>query len=159
MRDLINKKFENISHKWIKYSLNSKESKFIIKKLSNEVKNKRLNVRAAKDLVYTFKQNKYVFIKYLNTRGKSNLICNCQIITKDNSKINISLPPTSILNSENINGTPKSLKLYKTGKIWVKPKDNFIDTIKSPPLEEEFTELGYKMYVGWQLEKRRKNLK
>ena len=51
MRDLINKKFENISHKWIKYSLNSKESKFIIKKLSNEVKNKRLNVRAAKDLV------------------------------------------------------------------------------------------------------------
>jgi len=85
--------------------------------------------------------------------GRKNFNCLCQIVDKNNNKIDISIEPSVLLDSHLLNGTPKAMKLYNTGEkskgSWRKPDDGFYDPISYPPVEEELTELGYEMYKEW----------
>lgn len=165
MRELINKKFEGISHKWITVPLDSPEFNVIKQVVIDEVKknNKQFLKYNAKTLADAFKEKGFAWIKFLRVKGRKTQKAVCQIITKDNFKIDLELSCKSILELPLLEGTPKSLKLYKSGeKIkqnnnWKKPDDGFYDSIEIP-LDEEFTETGYILYKEFHEELKAKGL-
>ena len=157
MRNLINDKFKGISHKWITFPLDSKEFKHILLEIKDNIKSKNVKLTEAQNLIKNFKDYGECWIKFKSVKGRSNVQCLCQIITENNTQLNIVLSGESVLESSILNGTPKSLRLFSSknripGK-WKKPKDDFVDPIKYPPAEEELTEYGYEIYVAWQKEK------
>jgi len=107
-------------------------------------------------LIKAFKFHEKVFIKYKKPTGRSKVLCVCEVITSNNHKLDFTLSPNEVLDGHILNGTPKSLKLYRTNEnsksIWKKPNDGFVDPITYPPVEEELTELGYELYRDWQEE-------
>lgn len=164
MRDLVTKKFVGISHKWLTVPLDSPEFNVIKNTVIEEVKKKnpKFNSNNAKDLANAFKEKGFCWIKFTRLSGRKKLISHCQIIDKNNYKIDIELSPQSILELPLLNGTPKSLKLYKSGeKIkhanWKKPDDGFYDTYEIP-LDEEFTEAGYILYKDFHDELKEKGI-
>lgn len=163
MKERIKEKFLNQRQKWIWFHIDSNEFYVIIDKITESIKNGSYNSTNAIDLIKSFKFHEKAFIKFVKTKGRKNFTCVCNIIDKENNKVEIVLSPESILNANNLSGTPKTLKLYKTndkkqkGK-WKKPDDGFNDPIDYPPVEEELTELGYAMYKDWQEEIQRSGL-
>ena len=158
MRDIINNKFSGISHKWIKIPIKSKETSIINQKIVESINNNLISKEEAVNLFKMFKDKGFIWIKYNNSSGRKNLVCNCQIITKSNKKIKVQLTPKSILNSELLGNTPKSLKLYnlKKEEIIVDPKDGFDDGLY-PPAWMEFTPWAYEEYKQEYFEKLNKN--
>ena len=165
MRDQINKKFEGVSHKWLTIPLDSKEFELVKNSVLVEVEKENDFTKAeAKKLANIFKEKGFAWIKFLKVSGrKNNLKSVCQIITEKNYKIDLNLPCQSVLELGVLDGTPKSLKLYKSGEKvkqghnWKKPDDGFYDDIEIP-FEEEFTEAGYILYRDFHLELREKGL-
>jgi len=159
LRDQINNRFKGIRQKWLYIPLDCKEFSGILDVITFEIRENNISATEAIDLIKKFKQNKKGWIKFISVRGRKNLSCECEVITKSNKKIKTALNCDFVLNAEIMLGTPKSLKLYKDKfnrssrlKDWKKPDDGFIDPIAYPPVEEELTELGYQMYKDWQLE-------
>ena len=159
MRVHINKKFEGIRQKWVYIPLESKEFSKVLDDITLSIRNGNVSSFEAIDLIKRFKDNKKGWIKFISVKGRKNLYCLCEVITKSNKKIKTELNCEFILNSMILNGTPKSLKLYKDkysrvsrSKEWKKPNDGFVDPIDWPPVEEELTELGYELYRDWHLE-------
>ena len=159
MRDQINNKFKNIRQKWIYIPLGTKEFSVILDDMTSAIRIGTITASEGIELIKRFKANKQGWIKFLSVKGRKNLFCSCEVITANNKKIKTELNCEFILNSELMDGTPKSLKLYKDktnrtarAKEWKKPDDGFIDPISWPPVEEELTELGYELYKDWQLE-------
>lgn len=160
MREALNNKFNGISHKWLRFELEDevfKKIKMCLKDALNENKIKDTEIRK---LLKHFKRNDFCWIKYLSCRGTSAISCNCQIIDEKNNKIDFNLSASDVLYAEMLNGTPKSLKLFKVSKKdlgadidWDKPDDGIEDGIY-PPVEEEMTQLGYELYKMTILEKR-----
>ena len=153
MKDQIKNKFSGIKHKWIYYHIDSEMFQFVINHITNEIHKNEIKVKSAINLVKCFKKQERVFLKFIKTIGRKNFSCECQLIDNDNNKINILLNPQDLLDSHILEGTPKFLKLYKTNEKskgnWKKPNDGFIDPIEYPSVEEELTELGYRMYKDW----------
>ena len=156
LKEEIKKRFEGKRHKWIWFNIDTNEFYKILDVITENIKSKNYKSKNAIELINCFKFQEKAFIKFIKTIGRKNFNCVCQIIDKDNNKIEFELTPKELLNSNNLSDTPKSLKLYKTnvkerGK-WKKPDDGFIDPVDYPPVEEELTELGYNMYKDWQEE-------
>lgn len=151
MKDLINKKFENISHKWISINIDSDDFKIIKEKIIDHVNKNYESKQNIKDLINQFKFHNFAWIKYLRTQGKANNeICKCLLISENEDKIEIDLNPKLVLNSPLLNGTPKSLKLFykketKRKNNWKKPNDGFNDNFEIK-IDEELTEAGYICY-------------
>lgn len=164
MRELIDKKFEGISHKWLSIPLDSPEFDTIKHAIIDETNNSEVfSKHNAKLLTDVFKEKGFAWIKFLRVKGRKTQKAICQIITKDNFKIQIDLSCKSILELPLLEGTPKSLKLYKPGEKvkqnhnWKKPNDGFYDTFEIP-LDEEFTETGYILYKEFHEELKSKGL-
>jgi hypothetical protein len=165
MKEVINKKFENISHKWLTVPLDSLEFENIKQAVIEEVKKSGdFKKHQAKKLADAFKEKGFAWIKFIKVTGrKNNINTVCQIIDEQNYKIDLNLPCQSILDLGLLDGTPKSLKLYKSGEKvnsnakWKKPSDGFTDN-NEIPLEEEFTEAGYILYKDFHLELKSKNI-
>lgn len=156
-RVAINKKFEGVSHKWVKIPLSSPVVSSINKSIVTSINNSDVNKEDVLNLFKAFKSKGYIWAKYKNTVGRSNLTCNCILQTIDNKKISFTLNPAELISFQNMQGTPKSLKLYNTKKkeIIVDPKDGFDDGIY-PPAWMEFTPEAYEEYkIEW-YEKQRK---
>ena len=153
MKESIKKKFEGIKHKWIYYDIDSDIFREIIKQLTLSIKQNNITNKEAMLLVKTYKFHEKAFVKYIKNIGRKNFNCVCQIIDANNNKVEIVLKPEDIINASLLNGTPKSLKLYKAEEsskgYWKKPNDGFEDPVQYPPVEEELTELGYKLYKSW----------
>ena len=153
MKEKIKEKFFGVKHKWIYYHIDSQNFQVILNKISTADHNKEIKSKSAINLIKCFKHQEKVFLKFVKTVGRKNFSCECQIIDKENNKLTISLDPIMLLDSYNLEGTPKSLKLYKTNEKsknnWKKPDDGFNDPISYPSVEEELTELGYRMYKDW----------
>jgi hypothetical protein len=153
MKDQIKQKFNNVKHKWIYYHIDTETFQLILNDISSKVHNREISSKVAINLVKSFKKQEKVFLKFIKTVGRKNFFCLCQLISKDNIKIDINLSPKELLDSNLLLGTPKSLKLYNLGEkskgVWKKPDDGFVDPISYPPVEEELTELGYEMYKDW----------
>ena len=153
MREQLNNKFLGIKHKWITIPVKSSEFGIVLDRITKGISDKEISKDNAVNLVKSFKDNNFVFIKYKNAIGRSNIQASCEIIDKDNNKLKIILSPNTIISADILEGTPKGLKLYK--KIskkkgdWKKPDDGFVDPVQYPPVEEELTELGYEMYKDW----------
>lgn len=153
MREELNNKFAGIKHKWFSFSLKSNEFSIVLDRITEGIKQQEISKDNAINLVKTFKENNFVFVKYKNAVGRSKVQASCEIIDKDNNKLKIILNPNIVINANVLKGTPKGLKLYK--KIskkkgaWKKPEDGFVDPVQYPPVEEELTELGYEMYKDW----------
>ena len=156
MKELINKKFFGIKHKWLYFHIDTNTFQDIIFHIDSAIKSGEFKSKNAISLVKSFKTQEKAWIKFIKTKGRKNITCICQVIDIKNSKLEIELDPKIILEANLLNGTPKSLKLYnkekKTKGKWIKPDDGFIDPIEYPPVEEELTELGYEMYKDWELE-------
>ena len=155
MKDQIKLKFSGVKHKWIYYHTDSKTFNLIVNKISDKVHTNEIDSKSAINLVKCFKKQEKVFLKFIKTIGRKNFSCLCYLIDKDNNKIHINLDPKTLLDSNILNGTPKSLRLYKVEKDkhkWKKPSDGFDDPVSYPPVEEELTELGYNMYKDWSQE-------
>ena len=159
MRDQINDKFKNIRQKWIYIPLNTKEFSKVLDDITTAIRIGNITSFEAIDLIKRFKSNKKGWLKFISVKGRKNLYCSCEVITVSNKKIKTAVNCDFILNAELLDGTPKSLKLYKdrmnrTSRVkdWKKPNDGFVDPITWPPVEEELTELGYELYKDWQLE-------
>lgn len=156
MKEIIQQKFEGIKHKWIFFDIDSNIFRDIIAQLTLSIKSNKISNKDAMSLIKTYKFHEKVFVKYIKNVGRKNFNCVCNIIDKNNNKIEIVLKPADVISSQLLNGTPKSLKLYiheeKAKGYWKKPNDNFIDPVSYPPVEEELTELGYKLYKSWQEE-------
>ena len=159
MRDQINNKFKNIRQKWFYISLHCNEFSSVLDDITASIREGRLTSFEAIELIKRFKENKKGWIKLIAVRGRKNLFCQCEVITVTNKKIKTELSCELVLSAEILQGTPKSLKLYKDKtkrvsrlKSWKKPDDGFIDPIQWPPVEEELTELGYELYKEWQQE-------
>ena len=155
MRDKIKLKFLGIKQKWVYLPLKSKVFSEVLDDITSAIRNGVTSADDAIDLIKSFKRNKRGWLKLVSVKGRKNLFCLCEVITRKNVKIKTKVSCEFILSSEIINGTPKSLKLFKSshksskGK-WKKPDDGFVDSSKSDiPLEEEFTELGYQLYKEW----------
>ena len=162
MRESILRKFKDVSHKW--FYLNIKDTAFnvILNDISGAIQAGDITANDAIKLVRSFKEKEKAFIKLKHVKGRNDIVCLCELITKDNKKIKTTVSGDTILNRcDLIQGTPKKLKLYKSNdssfKNWQKPDDNFSDEF-STPLDEEFTEDGYYLYKEFQLELRRLNL-
>ena len=153
MKNEIKQKFIGVKHKWIYFHIDSNTFQNILDKISAKVHAKEVKSKVAINLVKCFKKQEKVFLKFIKTVGRKNFTCECHLIDNENNKIIINLSPTTLLDSSILSGTPKSLKLYKTGEkskgAWKKPDDGFYDPISYPPVEEELTELGYNMYKEW----------
>lgn len=153
MKEQIKEKFIGVKHKWIYYHIDTNTFQDVLSKISTKVHNKEISSKVAINLVKCFKKQEKVFLKFIKTVGRKNFSCLCQLVDKDNNKIDISLLPEVLLDAKILSGTPKSLKLYKSGEkskgVWKKPDDGFDDPISYPPVEEELTELGYAMYKEW----------
>lgn len=156
MREQLNKKFEGIKHKWISFPVKSNEFHLVLDRITVGIKENEITKDNAVHLVKSFKENDIVFLKYKNPIGRSNVLASCEIIDKDNTKLQIKLKPATVITASILEGTPKSLKLYKRHSKkngdWKKPNDGFVDPVQYPPVEEELTELGYKMYKDWHSE-------
>lgn len=158
MRDQINERFKNIRNKWIYVPLNKKEFKHIIQDITENIHSGNINVNEAISLVKIFKEKKKAWIKFKSVKGRSKQYCDCEIITKSNIKLKTKTSCEFMISAEILSDTPKSLKLYKSSfkrkkmsPSW-KKTDNFSDGIDIP-LEEEFTEEGYRLYKSYYLEK------
>ena len=158
MRDQINKKFEGIRNKWIYVPLSKKEFNSIIQTITENIHSGFINVNEAISLVKIFKEKRKAWVKFKSVKGRSNQYCECEIITQSNIKLKTNLSCEFILSAEVLSDTPKTLKLYKSSfkrkkmsPAW-KKVDNFSDGI-NVPLEEEFTEEGYRLYKSYYLEK------
>jgi len=153
MKNEIKQKFLGVKHKWIYFHIDSQVFQTILDIITEKVNSKEVKSKVAISLVKCFKKQEKVFLKFVKTVGRKNFTCECNLIDKDNNKIIISLKPETLLDATILSGTPKSLKLYKTGEkskgVWKKPNDGFYDPISYPPVEEELTELGYAMYKEW----------
>ena len=153
MREQLSNKFSGIKHKWFTFPFKSNEFSIILDRLTLGIQNKEISKDNAVHLVKSFKENNFVFVKYKNAIGRSNIQASCEIIDKDNNKLKIVLEPGIVIDSNILEGTPKGLKLYKKSSKkkgeWKKPDDGFVDPIQYPPVEEELTELGYEMYKDW----------
>lgn len=165
MKDAITKKFEGISHKWLTVPLDSPEYDEIKHAVINELGvNEEFKKSEAKKLAGAFKEKGFAWIKFVKTTGrKKNVKAVCQIITENNVKIELLLQCQSILDLGLLEGTPKSLKLYKSGEKvnssskWKKQNDGFTDN-NEIPLDEEFTEAGYILYKDFHLELKSKGI-
>lgn len=162
MREQLNNKFSGIKHKWFAFPFKSSEFSIILDRLTIGIKDKEISKDNAMHLVESFKKNNFVFVKYKNATGRSNIQASCEIIDKDNNKLKIILSPDIVIDSKVLKGTPKGLKLYmksckKRGE-WKKPDDGFVDPIQYPAMEEELTELGYEMYKDWHNEIKRSGM-
>jgi len=155
LREQIKSKFLNIKQKWVYVSLNSKTFSDILDNITASIQKGEVTAEDAIDLVKEFKKNKKGWLKLLSVKGRKNLFCLCEVITRKNIKIKTETSCEFILNAEALNGTPKSLKLFSRKKnsnkgSWSKPDDGFVDPCNtSIPIEEELTELGYQMYKDW----------
>ena len=162
MKELINKKFFGIKHKWLSFHIDTNTFQDIVLKIDNAVKSGIFKSKDAISLIKSFKTQEKAWIKFIKTRGRKNIKCICRVIDIKNFKLELELEPETILNANLLNGTPKSLKLYNKEKKskgnWSKPDDGFIDPVEYPPVEEELTELGYQMYKDWQEEIKRSGL-
>ena len=161
MKDRIKDKFNGIKHKWVYFHIDTETFQDIVDLISTKVYSKEIKSKDAINLVKCFKKQEKVFLKFIKTVGRKNFTCLCQVIDKNNNKLDIQLRPETLLESHLLNNTPKSLKLYNLEKSkgsWKKPDDGFVDPISYPPVEEELTELGYEMYKDWQLEIKRSGL-
>lgn len=161
MRDQINYKFKDVRNKWIYVPLNSKEFKDIIQEITTSIHSGNIKVKDAISLVKIFKEKRTAWIKLKHVKGRSKQFCVCEIITRNNIKLQTNVSCEFILKAEILSDTPKSLKLYKSSfkrkkmsPSW-KKIDNFSDGIDTP-LEEEFTEEGYRLYKSYYLEKHSK---
>lgn len=157
MRNLISKKFGGIKQKYIFIPLKSKAFADILDAITIEIKNNNVTAKEAMLLIKSFKANKKAWVKFKSVKGRKNLFCECEVITKSSKKIKTALSCDIVIESELLHGTPKSLKLFKkekkyTSREWKKPDDGFVDDITYPPVEEELTELGYELYKDWQEE-------
>jgi len=157
MRDQINYKFKDVRNKWIYVPLNTKEFKDIIQEITSSIHSGNISVKEAINLVKIFKEKRTAWIKFKHVKGRSNQFCVCEIITKNNTKIKTNISCEFVLKSTILEDTPKTLKLYrssfkrkKMSPSWEKT-DSFSDGI-STPLEEEFTEEGYRLYKSYYLE-------
>tara|TARA_B100001059_G_C17806843_1_gene569717 strand:- start:947 stop:1432 length:486 start_codon:yes stop_codon:yes gene_type:complete len=158
MRDQINERFKDVRNKWVYVPLNKKEFKDIVQEITVNIHSGNLKVAEAISLIKIFKEKKTAWIKFKSVKGRTNQFCSCEIITHNNKKININVSCDFIINSEILSDTPKSLKLYKSSlkrkkmsPSW-KKTDSFSDNVDTP-LEEEFTEEGYRLYKSYYLEK------
>ena len=153
MKDEIKQKFSGVKHKWIYFHTDTREFQIILDKISLEINSKNYSSKHAIKLIKAFKFHEKAFVKFIKTSGRKNFTCVCNIIDKDNNKIEINFKPETLLNANMLSNTPKSLKLYKTNEKdkgqWKKPDDGFVDPIQYPQVEEELTELGYAMYKDW----------
>ena len=153
MREQLSNKFLGVKHKWFAFPFESKEFTIVLDRITLGIQNKEIDKDNAMNLVKSFKENNFVFVKYKNAIGRSKVQASCEIIDKDNNKLKIILKPEIVINSNVLGGTTKGLKLYKKKPkkkgVWKKPNDGFIDPIQYPPAEEELTELGYEMYKDW----------
>lgn len=148
MKDKINNKFSGIRNKWIKIPLDSKEVVDINSSIVSSINNKVITKHEALNLFKCFKSRGFIWAKYNKTAGRKNLNCKCQIVTFDNKKIDFILKPEFLINTELLEGTPKSLKLYNFSnkkEIIVDPKDGFDDGMY-PPAWMEFTAEAYEEY-------------
>ena len=159
MRDQINEKFKDIRNKWVYIPLTKKEFKYIIQDITEHIHSGNINVKEAIDLVKIFKEKKTAWVKFKSVKGRSNQYCECDIITKSNIKLKIKVSCEFMILAEILPDTPKTLKLYKStlkskkmSPAW-KKTDRFEDGI-DVPLEEEFTEEGYRLYKSYYLEKK-----
>lgn len=159
MRDQINERFKNIRNKWVYVSLNTVEFKNIIQDITENIHSGNINVNEAINLVKIFKEKKTAWIKFKSVKGRSNQYCDCEVITKGNIKIKTKISCEFMMTAAILSDTPKSLKLYnssfkrrKMSPTW-KKTDKFSDGI-DVPLEEEFTEEGYRLYKSYYLEKK-----
>lgn len=163
MKDLINKKFEKISHKWFLIDIDSDDFKLIKEEIIKYVNQNYELKQDIKNLINQFKFHNFAWIKYLKTQGKiNNETCKCLLITENENKIEIDLKPKIVLNSQLLNGTPRSLKLFnrnvnKRKDSWKKPDDGFIDNFEIK-IDEELTETGYILYKDFCDELKNKNL-
>jgi len=159
MRDQINLKFKDVRNKWIYVPLETKEFKNIIQDITENINYGNINVKSAINLVKIFKEKRTAWVKFKNVKGRSNQFCVCEIITKDNIKVKTLISCEFVLSADILEDTPKSLKLYKSAfkrqkmKPTWKKTDSFCDGI-STPIEEEFTEEGYRLYKSYYLEMR-----
>lgn len=153
MREKLKDMFLGHKHKWIWFHTDSKNFNYVLQFITEAIQKGEIETSSAKALIKSFKFHEKVFIKYIKSVGRKDLKCLCHLIDSNNKKIEIFLKPEIVLSSIVLNGTPKSLKLYKTNEKsknnWTKPDDGFIDPISYPPVEEELTELGYAMYKDW----------
>ena len=153
MKDKIKEKFSGVKHKWIYFHTDTREFQHILDKITVAINEKRYSSKKAISLIKSFKFHEKAFIKFIKTSGRKNFVCVCNIIDKENNKLEVVLKPETLLNANMLSNTPKSLKLYRTDEKnkgqWKKPDDGFTDPIQYPAVEEELTELGYAMYKDW----------
>lgn len=155
MRDKIKEKFSVVKQKWVYVPLRSKVFSDILDNITANIQSGKVSASDAIDLIKDFKQNGKGWIKLNAVKGRKNLFCDCEVITKNNKKIKTAVSCEFILNAEMLVGTPKSLKLLNKRKkinkgAWKKPDDGFVDPCNTHiPIEEELTELGYQMYKEW----------
>lgn len=153
MKDEIKEKFSGIKHKWVYFHTDTPEFQYILDQTTKAINNKEIKSKDAIRLIKAFKFHEKAFVKYTKNIGRKNFKCICQLIDDNNNKLDIEFNPANILNANILSGTPKSLKLYKTGEKtkgqWKKPNDGFFDDIEYPTMEEELSELGYHMYKDW----------
>jgi hypothetical protein len=159
LRNQINNKFKYSRQKWIYIPIKSKAFSDILDKVTFEIKNQSLTAKEVIELISCFKEKNKAWVKFKSVKGRSNLYCECEVITKTNKKIKTAVSCELVLNGEILNGTPKSLKLYKskkdkkyTSSAWEKPDDGFVDDISYPAVEDELTEFGYEVYKSWKEE-------
>jgi len=155
MRDSIQNKFQGIKHKWFYLPIKSKDFHQIIDLLTQKISRGDVTVKESIELINAFKKSKKMWLKLLTVKGRSNLYCECLLITRKNTKIKAELSCESVLASELMMSTPKALKLFdivKDKSEW-KKVDSFIDPISYPPVEEELTECGYFLYKAFLKEK------
>jgi hypothetical protein len=157
-KDLLKEKFKDVSHKWL---LVNKEE-LLFQKIMRIIKDEKDSYRfkEKEDVIKLgklFFKKEFAFFKYLGTKGsKSNFKCNCQLITEGSIKIDFFITFEELYCLPLLEGTPKSLKLFKednrksskSSSNWKKPDDGFHDDIEVP-LDYEFTEDGYYLYKGY----------
>jgi transcription antitermination factor NusG len=157
MRDLIQNKFQGIKHKWFYLPTTSKDFQYVVDLLTQKINQGNITVKESIEIVKAFKKTGKMWLKLITVKGRSNLYCECLLITTNNTKIKTALSCESILASELMMSTPKSLKLFdviKDKNEW-KKADSFIDPITYPPVEEELTECGYFLYKAFLKEKQK----
>lgn len=153
-RELINEKFEGVSHKWLMSDINDSEIFKTIKNVIFDAKDQyKFNDKEdISNLVKTFKNHGFFFFKFLKCSGRSKITCHCQLISSKGIKIPFEIGCDELLKLPLLDGTPKSLGLYKNSKkvnsTWKKPNDGFSDSFEIP-LDYEFTEDGYHLYKGY----------
>jgi len=157
MRNLIQNKFQGIKHKWFYLPIASKDFQQIIDLLTQKISQGDVTAKESIELISAFKKTGKFWLKMLTVKGRNNLYCECLLTTRHNTKIKTALSCESVLSSELMMSTPKSLKLFdivKDKNEW-KKVDSFVDPVAYPPVEEELTECGYFLYRAFLKEKER----